>query len=112
MGLHVDIDAIYEDNQKTVGKRKAGFLVNQGDKLTHEIKKQLQLDMQDKYGLTDDYIDNVLKLPPKSKCKVYETDKIMNSRKKMPTTTKIEHLLELKKTLLYRLEIIKTGKKL
>ena len=30
----------------------------------------------------------------------------------MPTTTKIEHLLELKKTLLHRLEIIKTGKKL
>jgi hypothetical protein len=36
MGLHVDIDQIYEDNKKKVGKRKAGFLVNDGDKITKE----------------------------------------------------------------------------
>ena len=36
MGLHVDIDQIYEDNKKKSGARKQGFLVNDGDKLTKE----------------------------------------------------------------------------
>ena len=112
MGLHVDIDAIYEDNSKKICKRKQGFIVNDGDKLTPEQKLALKAFNQEKYGLDQEYIDNVLKLPPKGKCKVYETDKIVNSRKRMPTTEKIEHLLTLKETLEKRLQIIQRGDKL
>jgi hypothetical protein len=41
MGLHVDIDAVANMNKNKPGKRKAGFLVNDGDKLTPEIKLKL-----------------------------------------------------------------------
>ena len=37
MGLHVDIDAVYRDNQLKNGLRKAEkVLINAGDKLTVE----------------------------------------------------------------------------
>ena len=52
--------------------------------------------MQEKYGLPDDYVKNVLKLPPASKVKIYDIDKIINSRKKMGTSEKIDYLLDLK----------------
>jgi hypothetical protein len=55
-------------------------LVNDGDKLTPEDKKRLQKETQEKWGLDQEYIDKVLKLPPAGKCKVFETDKILNSR--------------------------------
>ena len=42
MHLHVDIDAIAADNAKKKGKRKCGFLVNDGDKLTQPEKVELQ----------------------------------------------------------------------
>ena len=45
MGLHVDIDAVYEDNKKRSGARKQGFLVNDGDKLTKEEKIKLKEEM-------------------------------------------------------------------
>jgi hypothetical protein len=41
MGLHIDIDRIKRDNDATAGVRKSGFLVNQGDKLTKQRKKEL-----------------------------------------------------------------------
>jgi hypothetical protein len=36
MGLHLDLDRVYEDNKKKHGLRKMGLLVNEGDKLTKE----------------------------------------------------------------------------
>ena len=68
--------------------------------------------MQEKYGLDDYYVKHVLKLPPSSKVKIYDIDKIMNSRKKLGTSEKIDHLLDLKATLQKRLELIGQGKKL
>lgn len=59
-----------------------------------------------------EYVENVLKLPPSSKVKIYDIDKIVNSRKKMSTGEKIDHLLDLKQTLIHRLEILNTGRKL
>jgi hypothetical protein len=112
MGLHVDIDAISEDNKKKTGARKQGFLVNDGDKLTKEEKLLLRERMQEKYGLDEDYVKNVLKLPPPQKCKLYDIDKILYSRKKLSTSEKIEHLLDLKQTLEHRLDLLKKGKKL
>jgi hypothetical protein len=40
MGLHVDIEKVKADNNRVVGLRKQGFLVNAGDKLTKEQKLQ------------------------------------------------------------------------
>ena len=68
--------------------------------------------MQEKYGLDDDYVKNVLKLPPPQKCKLYDIDKIVNSRKKLSTSEKIEHLLDLKQTLEHRLKLLRDGKQL
>lgn len=65
--------------------------------------------MQEKYGLEQDYVDHVLKLPPSSKVKIYDIDKIMNSRKKLGTAEKIDHLLDLKATLLKRIAILESG---
>lgn len=63
------------------------------------------------YGLDKEYVD-FLTLPKPSKVKIYDIDKIVNSRKKLSTGEKIDHLLDLKATLLKRLEILKSGRKL
>jgi hypothetical protein len=43
MGLHLDIDAISQKNKLNLtGKRKMGFLVNEDDKLTKELRLQKQ----------------------------------------------------------------------
>ena len=42
LGLHVDIDRVYRDNQPKIGKRKYGMLVNEGDKLTKELKLEMK----------------------------------------------------------------------
>ena len=65
--------------------------------------------MKTKYGLDQCYIDHVLRLPPKSKIKIFDVQKIVNSRKKLSTCEKIEHLKDLKKTLLHRLKLIERG---
>ena len=93
--MHVDIDQIYEDNKKKKGHRKQGFLVNDGDKLTKEEKVKIKAEMQAKYGLDPYYVKHVLKLPPSSKVKIYEIDKILNARKKLSTAEKLEHLVDL-----------------
>lgn len=49
----------------------------------------------------------MLILPNKQNCQIYDINKILNSRKKMHTVEKLEHLLRLKDTLVNRLEIIK-----
>ena len=79
LGLHVDIDRIARDNEQKSGYRKAGFLVNQGDKKTPEERELMKISNQEKYGLTQEYVD-FLKLPKKSDIKVYEISKIMDSR--------------------------------
>jgi hypothetical protein len=43
MRLHVKIDEIAKENLKnTTGKRKMGFLINDGDKLTKELREEKQ----------------------------------------------------------------------
>ena len=34
MGLHLDLERVYQDNKNRPGLRKMGFLINEGDKLT------------------------------------------------------------------------------
>ncbi len=43
MGLHLDIDRIYQDNLKKTGVRKYhGVLINEGDKLTLDEKLKMR----------------------------------------------------------------------
>ena len=108
LGLHVDIDKVYRDNKRKSGKRVNGYLVNDGDKLTKELKVQMKEANRIKYGLSEQYID-YLTIPKACNVKVYELDKIMNSRKKLTTSEKIEHLLHVKEALEKRLTVLKSG---
>ena len=69
MGLKLDLDRIALKNKNTVGVRKMGFLVNQGDKLTKERRMELQKRNQEEYGLSDDQLAEIrLQLPAPSEC--------------------------------------------
>lgn len=81
-------------------------MVNAGDKVTKEEKVKLKAEMQTKYGLDEYYVKHVLRLPPAQKVKIYDIDKIVNSRKKLSISEKIDHLLDLKGTLKLRLELL------
>ena len=98
MGLHLDIDRIGRDNKAKIGHRKMGFLVNDGDKLTKAGRERLQELNQEKYGLSEEELEN-LKLPAPTEVKIYSINKIMKSRGKLSTIEKINHLLDLKEAL-------------
>jgi hypothetical protein len=51
-------------------------------------------------------------LPKASDIKVYDINKIINSRKKLSTSEKIEHLLQIKKNLENKLDYISKGIKI
>lgn len=53
-----------------------------------------------------------MKLPKASDIKVYDINKIINSRKKLSTSEKIEHLLQIKKNLENKLDYISKGIKI
>ena len=99
LGLHVDIDRVHQDNLKKSGKRKAGFLVNEGDKLTKEQRIEMKDANYLKYGLSEAYLSH-LKLPKACNVKVYELNKILNAARKLTTSEKIDHLLDVKDALL------------
>ena len=111
LGLHVDIDKVYRDNKRKAGKRVNGYLVNDGDKMTKELKLKKKEENRIQYGLSQAYIE-YLKIPKACNVKVYELDKIMNSRKKLTTSEKIEHLLHVKEALEKRLTLLKSGQKI
>ena len=109
MGLHVDLDLISKDNAAKAGHRKYGcVLINDGDKITKARKAELLKINQEKYGLTQEYID-YLKLPDASNVKVYNIDKILNSRRKLSTSEKIQHLEDLRNALVKKLNILNSG---
>lgn len=53
-----------------------------------------------------------MKLPKACDVKVYQIDKIMHARKKLTTAEKISHLLDMKRALLKKLEVIDAGGKI
>ena len=111
LGLHVDIDRVCRDNKRKSGKRKYGMLVNEGDKLTKELKIEMKEANRKQYGLSEAYLE-YLKIPNACNVKVYELDKILNAKKKLTTAEKIEHLLHVKQALDKRLNIINQGKQI
>lgn len=79
--------------------------------MTKERKIELVKENQEKYGLSQEYID-YLKLPKSANVKVYEIAKIINSRRKLSTSEKIQYLQEIKEALLKKKEILSQGKKI
>ena len=94
MGLHLDLERIYRDNKEKKGLRKMGFLINEGDKLTAQGRKDLQAVNEAEYGLSKEELEN-LKLPAPTQVKIYSIDKILKARGKLSTVEKINHLLDL-----------------
>ena len=70
MGLHLDIQKIWERNTKKKGLRKNGAIVNEGDKLTREKAMILQAENKEKYGLSPDEVE-AIKLPPRTELSIY-----------------------------------------
>ena len=66
--------------------------------MTKEEKDELKAKNKLKYGLSEEYID-YLHIPKACDVKVFEIHKILNARKKLTTSEKIEHLLDIKKAL-------------
>ncbi len=106
MGLHLDIDAISQKNKLNLtGKRKMGFLVNEDDKLTKELRLQKQAFNEEKYGLKLEKIEETKKLlPPPSEVSIFHLEKIIHGKKIMSTIEKIVHLGNLEEALLKKIE--------
>lgn len=64
-----------------------------------------------KFGLDQDYVKS-LKLPQANKVRVYNLRKIIDSRRKIQTIDKIEHLYKIKKNLEKKLKILRAGKEI
>lgn len=77
--------------------------------MTKDEKDKLKEKNNKKYGLSKEYI-KYLKIPNACDVKVFEIAKIMNSRKKLTTSEKIEHLLDIKKALQVKLKVLDSGK--
>ena len=73
-------------------------MINDGDKMTKERKQELKCINQEKFGLSKEYIA-YLKLPKSCNVKVYDIAKILNARRKLSTSEKIQHLLDIKNAL-------------
>ena len=106
MGLHVDVDLVHEHNSlKTGVVRKNGCIVNQDDKLTAQQKEDLLLQNETKYGLPSSYI-SYLWLPRSHAIKVYNINKIVNSKRTLSWAQKISHLEDIQASLTKRLKLI------
>ena len=107
MGLSVDIDRILKDNTRKQGTRKCGFLVNQGGKLTPKEKQVLIAKNRERYGLSEEEVA-AIRLPSASYLvEIYSVSKITNSKSRMSTVEKINHLIKLELALLNKLDMIK-----
>ena len=83
--------------------------INEGDKITPEEKKALKEVNRKLYGLSEEYLKylNELQVPKQSKIKIYDISRIVNSRKSMGISEKIELLLNIKRALSGRLDQIR-----
>jgi len=81
-------------------------LVNQLGKLTKEERKQLQLENQKRYGLSEERIQE-LKLPyVQHLVEVFEIEKILHPRKRTTTIEKLNQLQKLQEALVRKLEMV------
>lgn len=85
--------------------------MNQGDKLTKEEKEALCRINHAKYGLSNEYIDQ-LTLPKPSKVRVYDINSILKSRKKMSISEQIDLFKDIKENLDKKLKILAKGREI
>lgn len=58
------------------------------------------------YGLSQEYVE-YLRLPNSTRIKVYDLDKIVNSRMRMTIAEKITQLIDIKQALERKLEVLR-----
>lgn len=68
------------------------------------------LENHQKYGLPQSYIDS-LELPKAQDIKVFDISKVLNPRKKLSTSEKIQYLEKIREVLVKKLAVIKQGRK-
>ena len=78
--------------------------------MTAQGRKDLQKINREKYGLSAEYVAN-LKLPAPTQVKIYNVDKIINSRGKLSTVEKLNHMLSLQAALQVKLKTKREIKK-
>lgn len=105
MGLHVDIDKVFEDNLHKEGvQRKNKFIINTGDNMTAEEREQRIKQNQEKYGLTQKEINHLMlptsknqfKSDVKSRELVLTLEQISNPKNNFSIIEKLLHLNNLK----------------
>ena len=103
MGLHLNVDLIRKDNAKKEGVRKyINVLINQGDKLTSEEKKELKLKNKALYGLPRDFYQSV-ELPLAAELKVFRVDECLNHKKDISLVQRIRMLTDIEEHLVSKL---------
>lgn len=102
MGLHLDLQAIFEDNMRKTGvTRKNNFIINTNDNPTKEEKRRLIEENQEKYGLSKEEVKKI-KIPrwrTHGFLTLYEIE-----TDKLTTLEKLIHLQNLKREIEIRLE--------
>ena len=87
MGLHVNIRQVFEDNMKKPGLRKYNCLVNEGDKLTAEMKRRLIAENERLYGLEPEEVE-AIELPsadPQALAKILTLEQIVQNKSRFST---------------------------
>ena len=114
MGLHVDIDQVFRDNQHKEGvQRKNKFIINTGDNMTAEERELRIKQNQEKYGLSQKEI-NEIKLQANKKyfnitnAELLKIDQIINPKNNFSTIEKLVHLHNLRLAALKKLEMIRS----
>lgn len=86
-----------------------GFLVNDGDKLTKELRAIKAAEAEKKYGLTKEELE-AIKLPPKTEVTCYTVAGIVKAKSKLNVLEKINLLKKLEDALIKKLEACREKK--
>ena len=109
MGLHVNLEQIFLDNQKKTNVlRKNNFIINTGDNLTVAKRNALLKENKEKYGYPPSYYKN-LKIPrllSNSIGRYLTIKQIMDTKNNLTVPEQIEELTNLVNCMKKKIEII------
>jgi len=107
MGLHLNLEKVFQDNMKKVGvTRKNNFIINTSNNPTKEERKRQIEENSLKYGLSKEEV-KAIKLPRWRTEGFLTLDEIETD--KLSTLEKLIHLENLKKEIEMRLTTIQKG---
>lgn len=109
MGLHVNLEQIFLDNQKKTNVlRKNNFIINTGDNLTVAKRNSLLKENKEKYGYSPSYYKN-LKIPrllSNSIGRYLTIKQIIDTKNNLTLPEQIEELTNLVNCMKKKIEII------